>query len=144
MQPFQLKLLCRERGLPDTGTSTQLLEALEAHDRGLHAPAPPPAAAGAERARGAAARLPPPTRGRIRLAANFSEAGAEGSQTRRRFERLFIRDLAAKLRVSASRFRIVAVTEGSIIVKFEIAPPEDGAREEPTASEALETLQAQV
>jgi myosin heavy subunit len=150
MQPFQLKLLCRERGLPDTGTSTQLLEALEAHDRGLYAPAPaggprpPPAAAGAERARGAAARLPPPTRGRIRLAANFSEAGAEGSQTRRRFERLFIRDLAAKLRVSASRFRIVAVTEGSIIVKFEIAPPEDGAREEPTASEALETLQTQV
>ena len=155
MRPFQLKLLCRERGLPDHGTAAQLLEALEAHDRGLHT-SPPPASRllDAPDAVGAAAhelvrssptaRAPSATRGRIRLAANFSEAGAEGSQTRRRFERLFIRDLAAKLGVSGSRLRIVAVTEGSIIIKFEIAPPEAGARDEPTATEALGALQTQV
>lgn len=160
MRPFQLKLLCRERGLPDTGSAAQLLEALDAHDRGLYTSPSSgnrrsmTAAAAATATVGAAARAPPrspaaarapaATRGRIRLAANFSEAGAEGSQTRRRFERLFIRDLAAKLGVSASRLRIVAVSEGSIIIKFEIAPPEGGARDEPTATEALEALQTQV
>ena len=163
MRPFQLKLLCRERGVPDTGTSAELLEVLEAHDRGLRAPPPAvlepprrerragPTARAPDQRRGRrgatperAPRPPPPTRGRIRLAANFSEAGEEGSQKRRRFERLFIRDLASKLGVAGGRFRIVAVTEGSIIIKFEIAPPEADARDEPTATEALQSLHMQV
>ena len=139
----QLQLLCRERGLPDRGSAAQLLEGLYAHDRGLRVPPAhgrSPTASPARRG---------PAAGRVRLAADFAEAGAEDTEERRRFERRFIRDLARTLSISASRIRIVGLAEGSIIVKFEIAPPEaggggGGGAPEPTAEEALQTLQSEV
>jgi hypothetical protein len=137
LRPFQLKLICKSSGLPDTGSREALIKRLEMRDRGaMFTP-------DVGRVREPAAFTP--ATGRLRLAGNFAEeVGPEHSATRRRFERSFKEDLAAKLRVSEGRIKILALSEGSIVVKFEIGPPEAGQRDEPTAVEALDELKVQV
>lgn len=140
LRPFQLKLICRDSGLPEHGSTEQLIERLKARDRGdltarLGAGEAAPPGIGATR----------PAAGRIKLNAEFASIGPEHSNTRRVFERSFTRDLAEKLQISEERIRILAVTEGSIIVKFEIAAPPAGQYDpEPTAEQAIDTLAVKV
>jgi hypothetical protein len=71
------------------------------------------------------------------LAAVFDPAAGP---RRRSFEQGFLKDIATKLDINPARISILAVTWGSIVVHFAVAP---GVRGETNPDEVMEVLQAQ-